>query len=58
MILDKPGFFGKVATAIGAAGGNIGDIKLVGYGSSTIPGRHDLHRQRRQLHEVLESWER
>ncbi len=32
MILDKPGFFGKVATAIGAAGGNIGDIKLVGYG--------------------------
>ena len=32
MILDKPGFFGKVATAIGAAGGNIGDIKLVEYG--------------------------
>jgi len=32
MILDKPGFFGKVATAIGVAGGNIGDIKLVGYG--------------------------
>ena len=32
MVLDKPGYFGKVATAIGAAGGNIGDIKLVGYG--------------------------
>jgi malate dehydrogenase (oxaloacetate-decarboxylating) len=32
MILDKPGFFGKVATAIGAAGGNIGDIRLVEYG--------------------------
>jgi malate dehydrogenase (oxaloacetate-decarboxylating) len=32
MILDKPGYFGKVATAIGAAGGNIGDIRLVGYG--------------------------
>ncbi|MBI5904543.1 MAG: NAD-dependent malic enzyme, partial [Deltaproteobacteria bacterium] len=32
MILDKPGYFGKVATAIGNAGGNIGDIKLVGFG--------------------------
>jgi malate dehydrogenase (oxaloacetate-decarboxylating) len=32
MILDRPGFFGKVASAIGAAGGNIGDIRLVGYG--------------------------
>src|SRR3990172_3893165 len=32
MILDKPGYFGKVATAIGNAGGNIGDIRLVGYG--------------------------
>jgi malate dehydrogenase (oxaloacetate-decarboxylating) len=32
MVLDKPGYFGKVATAIGQAGGNIGDIKLVGYG--------------------------
>ena len=32
MILDKPGFFGKVATAIGVAGGNIGDIRLVEYG--------------------------
>src|SRR3989339_478950 len=30
--IDKPGFFGKVATAIGGAGGNIGDIKLVEYG--------------------------
>ena len=33
MILDKPGFFGKVATAIGVAGGNIGDIRLVEVGS-------------------------
>ena len=32
MILDKPGYFGKVATAIGDAGGSLGDIKLVGYG--------------------------
>ena len=32
MILDQPGFLGKVASAIGAAGGNIGDIKLIGYG--------------------------
>ncbi len=32
MVLDRPGFFGKVATAIGAAGGNIGDIRLVGFG--------------------------
>jgi len=32
MILDQPGFLGKVASAIGAAGGNIGDIRLVGYG--------------------------
>ena len=32
MILDRPGFFGKVATAIGAAGGNIGDIRLVSFG--------------------------
>ncbi|HEU4950170.1 MAG TPA: hypothetical protein VFT11_05330, partial [Candidatus Deferrimicrobiaceae bacterium] len=55
MILDKPGFFGKVATAIGAAGGNIGDIKLVGYGLEyntrdvTIFTDSDA-----QLHEVLE----
>jgi malate dehydrogenase (oxaloacetate-decarboxylating) len=32
MIYDQPGFLGKVASAIGAAGGNIGDIRLVGYG--------------------------
>src|SRR5512134_3011936 len=32
MILDQPGFLGKVAAAIGTAGGNIGDIRLVGYG--------------------------
>ena len=32
MILDKPGYLGKVATAIGSAGGSIGDIRLVGYG--------------------------
>src|SRR3989304_5898477 len=33
MILDKPGYMGKVATAIGNAGGSIGDIKLVSSGS-------------------------
>ena len=32
MILDKPGYMGKVATAIGNAGGSIGDIKLVSFG--------------------------
>src|SRR4030066_79255 len=32
MILDKPGYMGKVATAIGNAGGSIGDIRLVGGG--------------------------
>jgi len=32
MILDKPGYFGKVATAVGKAGGSLGDIRLVGYG--------------------------
>src|SRR3989304_8206197 len=32
IILDQPGFPGKVASAIGTAGGNIGDIRLVGYG--------------------------
>ena len=32
MILDKPGYMGKVATAIGNAGGSIGDIRLVGVG--------------------------
>ncbi len=32
MILDKPGYFGKVATAVGNAGGSLGDIKLVAEG--------------------------
>src|SRR5512146_56713 len=32
MILDQPGMLGKVASAIGGSGGNIGDIRLVGYG--------------------------
>jgi malate dehydrogenase (oxaloacetate-decarboxylating) len=32
MILDKPGYLGKVATAIGNAGGSIGDIRLVAVG--------------------------
>jgi malate dehydrogenase (oxaloacetate-decarboxylating) len=32
MILDKPGYMGKVATAIGKAGGSMGDIKLVSVG--------------------------
>ena len=32
MIQDKPGFLGRVASAIGAAGGNIGDIRLVATG--------------------------
>ena len=33
MILDKPGYFGKFASAIGCAGGSLGDIKLVRYGN-------------------------
>src|SRR4030067_1987696 len=32
MILDKPGYLGNVATAIGNAGGSIGDIRLVAVG--------------------------
>jgi malate dehydrogenase (oxaloacetate-decarboxylating) len=36
MILDKPGYMGKVATAIGKAGGNLGDIKLVSIGLEYI----------------------
>ncbi len=32
MILDKPGYMGKVATAIGKAGGSMGDIRLVTIG--------------------------
>jgi malate dehydrogenase (oxaloacetate-decarboxylating) len=33
MILDKPGNFGKFATALGSVGGSLGDIKLVRYGN-------------------------
>ena len=36
MILDKPGYMGKVATAIGKAGGSLGDIRLVGVGIEYI----------------------
>ena len=32
MILDKPGYMGRVATAIGKVGGSMGDIRLVGVG--------------------------
>jgi malate dehydrogenase (oxaloacetate-decarboxylating) len=32
MMLDKPGQLGKVASAIGSLGGNIGDIRFVGHG--------------------------
>ena len=32
MIQDKPGYLGRVASAIGASGGNIGDIRLVTFG--------------------------
>ena len=32
LILDKPGYMGKVATAIGNAGATMGDIRLVGVG--------------------------
>jgi malate dehydrogenase (oxaloacetate-decarboxylating) len=32
MILDKPGYMGKVATAIGKMGVTMGDIRLVGVG--------------------------
>ncbi len=32
MIQDRPGYLGRVASAIGAAGGNIGDIRLVATG--------------------------
>jgi malate dehydrogenase (oxaloacetate-decarboxylating) len=32
MILDKPGYMGKVATAIGKANATMGDIRLVGVG--------------------------
>jgi malate dehydrogenase (oxaloacetate-decarboxylating) len=33
MLLDKPGYFGKFASAIGTAGGSLGDIKLVHAGN-------------------------
>jgi malate dehydrogenase (oxaloacetate-decarboxylating) len=32
IIRDRPGMLGKVTSAIGTAGGNIGDVRLVGYG--------------------------
>ncbi|HEY5996380.1 MAG TPA: hypothetical protein VIU29_05125 [Candidatus Deferrimicrobiaceae bacterium] len=32
MVFDKPGYFGRLATAIGNAGGSLGDIRLVNYG--------------------------
>jgi malate dehydrogenase (oxaloacetate-decarboxylating) len=32
MILDRPGYLGRVATAVGNAGGNITDLHLVSYG--------------------------
>ncbi len=32
MIKDAPGYLGKLATTIGALGGNIGDIKLIRFG--------------------------
>jgi malate dehydrogenase (oxaloacetate-decarboxylating) len=32
LILDQPGFLGRVATAVGNAGGNITDLHLVSYG--------------------------
>ena len=32
MILDQPGYLGRVATAVGNAGGNITDLHLVSYG--------------------------
>jgi malate dehydrogenase (oxaloacetate-decarboxylating) len=36
MILDKPGYMGKVATAIGKASGSLGDIKLLSVGLEYI----------------------
>jgi malate dehydrogenase (oxaloacetate-decarboxylating) len=32
LILDQPGYLGRVATAVGNAGGNITDLHLVSYG--------------------------
>lgn len=31
-ILDQPGYLGRLCTAIGEAGGNIGEVKTVGFG--------------------------
>ena len=33
MLLDKPGYFGKFASAVGNAGASLGDIKLIRYGN-------------------------
>jgi malate dehydrogenase (oxaloacetate-decarboxylating) len=52
MILDKPGYFGKVATAVGSVGGSLGDIRLVTYGLEyntrdvTVFANDDEHLQR------------
>jgi malate dehydrogenase (oxaloacetate-decarboxylating) len=32
MIKDQPGYLGKLASAIGSMGGNIGDVKIIRYG--------------------------
>jgi len=32
LIMDQPGYLGRVATAVGNAGGNITDLHLVSYG--------------------------
>ncbi len=51
MILDKPGNFGKVATAVGKVGGSLGDIRLVGVGLEyntrdvTVIADHEDHLQ-------------
>ncbi len=51
-ILDQPGYLGKLCTAIGEAGGNIGEVKTVGLGlvrntrDLTIYIDDDAHLQR------------
>jgi malate dehydrogenase (oxaloacetate-decarboxylating) len=51
MVLDKPGSLGRVATAIGNAGANIGDTRLVAYGLEyntrdlTVFADHEAHLQ-------------
>lgn len=35
-ILSKPGMLGKVSSAIGKAGGDIGAVDIVGFGKDTI----------------------